>query len=249
MDQNVLVGCSGWNYRHWRGDFYPSDLRQADWFGFYATRFNAVEINHTFYRLPTRDVFSAWADAAPPGFAYVLKGSRFATHTKKLLDADATVPRFLAPAAALGGFGAGVLWQLAPSQRRDDARLGDFLAQLPVNGTHAIEFRHPSWFDDAVFASLDRAGVGFVVHDIHGLAVPAVVTGGLAYLRLHGWPEGRYAGSYPDGELDRHADWLRRARRHGAKVRAFFNNDIGGDAPRDAERLAGRLHPAVMRVE
>jgi uncharacterized protein YecE (DUF72 family) len=137
-----------------------------------------------------------------------------------------------------------VLWQLAPSQRRDDARLADFLAQLPANGTHALELRHESWFDDAVYARLDAAGVGFVVHDIHGMTVPAVVTGGFAYLRLHGWPDGRYVGSYPDAELDRRAAWLAEAQRHGARACAFFNNDIGASAPVDARRLAGLLGPS-----
>lgn len=234
----ILIGCSGWQYPHWRGDLYPAELKPKDWFAHYAGRFRAVEVNNTFYRWPTDATFARWRAAAPRGFRYVVKGSRFATHMKQLNDPAATVGRVLAGVRRLGSTLAGVLWQLPPRMRYRREKLAPFLAELPADGTHAIEFRHASFFVDEVYALLDRHRVGFVVHDHgwQGLTVPRIVLGCCCYLRLHGFAEGRYAGGYPDDQLARWADWLVANAQRGLTC-AFFNNDLGGDAPRDAARL------------
>lgn len=236
MDAMPLIGCSGWQYREWRGGFYPAGLSQRAWFARYAEAFAAVEVNGSFYRWPVAATLVRWREAAPPGFRYVLKGNREVTHTDRLRAPERTVLPLLAALGALGDACAGVLWQLPPGLRRDDALLARFLAVLPADGTHAIEFRHPSWHCDATAARLDARVVGCVAHDFAGAEPWTVATGGVRYLRLHGWPEGRYSGGYPDERLARWADWLAQHRGAGLCC-AFLNNTMSGDAPGDAMRL------------
>jgi len=232
----IRIGCSGWNYRHWRGAFYPEKLPVKRWFAFYAAQFDTVEINNSFYRLPTAETFDKWREQAPPGFCYAVKANRFLTQAKKLKECEEPLARMLAPLRHLPPALGPILYQLPPSLGLNLERLERFLALLPPDLTHVFEFRHKSWYADAMFALLDRYGIGFVTHDFPGLASPRIATGTLAYVRFHG-ASGKYWGRYPDKALLDWADWMRAQRRGGRPVWAYFNNDTEAAAIHDALTL------------
>jgi uncharacterized protein YecE (DUF72 family) len=229
------VGCSGWQYKHWRGDFYPANLPSSRWFEHYATRFDTVEINNTFYRLPEASTFSAWQRRAPPGFLFAVKASRFLTHMKKLNDPAEPLDRFFTRAAHLRGALGPVLYQLPPRWPVNVERLSVFLEMLPSRRRHAIEFREPSWYTDEVFALLKQYRVALCLHDMEGSASGKLVVGPFVYARFHG--PVKYSGGYSDDTLATWADWFAEQAQHGRAIYAYFNNDIGGHAPRDAIRL------------
>ena len=236
MDGRVRVGCSGWQYRHWRGNFYPADRPQTRWFEYYASVFDTVEINNSFYRLPTAETFASWAARAPERFLFAVKASRFLTHMKKLKDPEEPVERFFSRARALGRHLGPVLYQLPPGWKLDLARLEYFLQVLPSGVRHVVEFREPSWYTDDVFALLERHRVALCLHDMPKSSTGRLRIGPFVYVRFHG-ASGRYDGSYPDERLARWADWLDEQRTSGVDVYAYFNNDVGGHAPRNALTL------------
>jgi uncharacterized protein YecE (DUF72 family) len=235
MTSTVRIGCSGWQYRHWRGDFYPAALPASRWLEFYASHFDTVEINNSFYRLPEPTVFTLWRRRVPPGFIYAVKASRFLTHMKKLKDPEEPLDRFFSRARQLGPKLGPVLYQLPPRWPVNVDRLANFLKHLPRRRRHAIEFRDPSWYSDDVFALLERAGVALCLHDMKGSTPERVAIGPFVYLRFHGTT--RYGGRYDDETLESWAEWLAPRVAAGVPVYAYFNNDVGGHAPRDAARL------------
>src|SRR6267142_1690962 len=170
LTPSIRVGCSGWQYKHWRGDFYPADLPQSRWLEYYAARFDTVEINNTFYRLPKAATFTVWGRRAPRGFVYAVKASRFLTHMKKLKEPDEPIRRFFSRATHLGRAFGPVLYQLPPGWPVNLERLETFLKALPCRRRHAMEFRDPSWHSDAVFALLRRHEVALCLHDMAGSA-------------------------------------------------------------------------------
>jgi uncharacterized protein YecE (DUF72 family) len=232
---SARVGCSGWQYKHWRGDFYPQGLPQTRWLEYYAERFNTVEINNSFYRLPDPSTFVSWRKRVSPDFVYAVKASRFLTHMKKLKDPEQPLKLFFSRAHNLGRLLGPVLYQLPPRWTVNLERLTTFLRALPKNRQHVIEFREPSWYNDNVFARLERYGVGLCLHDMQGSASGPLAVGPLTYVRFHG--TSKYSGSYDDAALDQWAAWLAERLRAGRPVYAYFNNDVGGHAPRDAVRL------------
>ena len=232
----ALVGCSGWEYKHWRGDFYPADLPKTRWFEYYASRFDTVEINNTFYRLPEESTFARWADRAPLEFVYAVKASRFLTHMKKLKDPEEPVERLFQRMRPLGKHLGPVLYQLPPNFRLELTRLENFLGALPRDVRHVVEFRDPSWYVPSVDALLERYGVGRCLHDMKGSATTRERVGPFVYVRFHG-ATGTYSGGYPRDRLERWAEWLRAQLSAGVDVYAYFNNDVGGHAPRDAGTL------------
>jgi uncharacterized protein YecE (DUF72 family) len=158
MAQSLLhVGTSGWSYPHWRGFFYPPKLSQKAWFKFYAAQFDTAEINATFYRVPTRASVCAWREAAPEGFQFAWKASRYITEAKKLRDAEGPLERIYAPMAELGPKTGPTLFQLPPQLGLDLERLRTFLQLLPAGGRQAIEFRHPSWYGESGLRASLRA--------------------------------------------------------------------------------------------
>ncbi len=229
------IGCSGWQYRHWRGDFYPAELPQSRWLEYYAERFDTVEINNTFYRLPEAATFAAWAARVPSAFLYAVKASRYLTHMKKLREPEEAIDRLFSRAVSLGRHLGPVLYQLPPRWPVDVARLTAFLAALPKRRPHAVEFRDPSWYVPEVFAALDRYHVALCLHDMAGSATARQAVGPFVYVRFHG--TSRYGGRYPDAHLEDWGDWLAAQLASGRPVYAYFNNDVGGHAPRDALRL------------
>jgi len=240
----IHIGCSGWNYRHWRGTFYPDGLRAKDWFAFYAEQFDTVEINNSFYRLPKAETFDSWREQAPPGFRYAVKANRFITQAKKLKDCEEPVARMIAPTRHLKSKLGPILYQLPPMLRIDLDRLETFMKLLPTDLTHVFEFREKSWYDDATLALLDRYGAGFVAHDFPGTASPRWASGAVAYVRFHGGV-GKYYGRYRDEVLLDWSDWLKRQIEAGKSIWAYFNNDGEAAAIHDALTLKAMMRQAA----
>ncbi len=234
----IIVGCSGWSYPHWRGHVYPRDAPATRWLELYAATFDVVEVNATFYRLPTRRAVEQWARVTPDDFVFAVKASRYLTHVKRLRELPQGLRRLrerIAPLEMAGKLGP-VLWQLPPNFERDDERLAAALAELGA-GRHAFEFRHPSWFTEEVEALLRAHDVAFVVADSrrHPLPVPGR-TASWTYLRFH---DGRGRdGNYSERQLAEWASGLRRGRGGGY---VFFNNDWEGFAVANALRLRDLL--------
>jgi uncharacterized protein YecE (DUF72 family) len=240
----VLVGTSGWSYKHWRGVFYPERLPARDWLRFYARRFATVELNTSFYRTPRAASFAQWRGAAGPGFVFAVKANRYITHTKRLRAPAEPVARELRTVDQLGDALGPILLQLPPNLERDLGRLDGLLAALPTGPRFAVEFRHPSWHDPEVERRLREHGVAVCLHDWRGQPWPpeAVEAGpgenpaSFVYLRLHG-PTGSYTGRYGERALERWAGRCRDWCAAGRDVYVYFNNDAGGAAVADASTL------------
>lgn len=237
----IWIGTSGWVYQHWRGCFYPPGLPQRAWLGYYARHFPTVEINRSFYRLPTQANFAAWAAAAGfhGGFTFAVKASRYLTHHKRLYGPEGPLARLHQAATGLGPHLGPVLYQLPPGWPADLPRLAYFLAHLPPGRRAAFEFRDPSWFQPAVLDLLDRAGCP-LVRAIGGHYTPLEVpdVGAFRYLRVHG---GLYGVGLTDGELAFWADRLRAEAVAGRDMYVYFNNDPDCHAVYDAFRLRALL--------
>jgi uncharacterized protein YecE (DUF72 family) len=240
----IRVGCSGWNYRHWRSLFYPDKMAMKNWFEFYAEHFDTVEINNSFYRLPTADTFAKWRDQAPEGFCYAVKANRYITQAKKLKDCEDPLARMIDPMRHLGQALGPVLFQLPPSMKINLERLESFLKLLPRDLSHVVEFREKSWLTQETLAMLDAYGVAFCIHDMPGSATPRWVTGKVAYVRFHG-AEGKYWGRYSDEGLFDWSGWMAQQAKAGRNVWAYFNNDIHAHAIHDAQTLKAMARQAV----
>lgn len=228
----IHVGTSGYNYPEWRGSFYPAALPAAKMLGFYAGAFSAVEINYTFYRMPTAKALAAWADATPPEFVFALKAPRRITHERRLLGIDEPLAYFRDAARALGPKRGPLLFQLPPDFRKDTARLGDLLAMLPRGERHAFEFRHHSWFDDEVYRLLSAWNAALCVADTETGTVPLVPTADFGYVRLRN-------PAYGDPEL---CDWARRLREpRWRDAYVFFKHEESGAGPALVRRLLAAL--------
>jgi uncharacterized protein YecE (DUF72 family) len=233
---SIRVGTSGWHYRHWIDHFYPAGLHSDDWLAFYARYFHCVEINSSFYRLPSTNSIATWLQQAPAGFSFTLKASRYITHMKKLHDCAAPLAEFVRLARRFGGRLAAVLFQLPPRWHVNAQRLADFLDLLPRDLACAVEFRDPSWHIDGIYRLLEERGVAFCQFHLAGLSSPPVITARLVYVRLHG-PEAPYSGRYPARELRAWADRAKAWDRQGREVCLFFDNDEQAAAIRDAQAL------------
>ena len=250
----VRIGCSGWDYAHWRARFHDANVPRRLWLESYAQVFDCVEVNSSFYRLPASETFANWASRVPPGFLFAVKASRYLTHMKKLKDPTEPMYRLLEHAQHLGTRLGPILYQLPPRWMPDVQRLATFIEALPTHTpghdgprvgplTHVIEFRHEFGVTDEVLAMLRGRGVGLCLHDMPGGPADSAaraVTGDTIYVRFHGGT-GRYSGRYPDRVLDEWADFLGPQIEAGRHVFAFFNNDIDAQAPTDAVRLRQRL--------
>jgi uncharacterized protein YecE (DUF72 family) len=237
----VRIGCSGWNYPHWRERIYPKGLPPAKWLEHYATLFDTVEINTTFYRLPRVHAVARWVEQTPPGFAFAVKASRYLTHVRRLRDLGEGIERFyehIEPLARSPKMGP-VLWQLPANFRRDDERLSAALEALPA-GRHCFEFRDESWFAAEVYELLRRHEVALVIGDHPERPFQAhELTAGWTFIRFHHGHRGRN-GNYSQRELEEWAtrleDWRTRV-----EVFAYFNNDWEGYAVDNGLWLRKRL--------
>jgi uncharacterized protein YecE (DUF72 family) len=237
----VRIGCSGWNYPHWREVVYPKGLTPRRWLEHYATLFDTVEVNTTFYRLPSRSAVAGWVEETPPGFLFSVKGSRYLTHMKRLTDLGRGLERFyeriepLVESPKLGP----VLWQLPANFHRNDERLATALSQLPP-GRHCFEFRHASWFVPEVYELLSRHGAALVIGDHPQRSFQThELTADWTFIRFHYGSRGR-RGNYSEAELE---TWKRRIAAWRAKVEvfAYFNNDWEGFAVRNGLWMKARL--------
>jgi uncharacterized protein YecE (DUF72 family) len=231
----TFVGTSGWSYKEWKGSFYPADLPADGMLRHYASRLPTVEINNTFYRMPSEKVLLEWAAQVPPEFRFVLKASRRITHVNRLADEDGSLGYFLRTANVLGEKLGPTLFQCPPSLKKDLGRLSEFLALVPRTWRAALEFRHASWFDDAVYEALRAHDVALVAVDEDEGATPLVATASWGYLRLR-------RTEYRDDELEA---WMERiGSQPWGEVFAFVKHDeAGGTGPATAMKLLGKATP------
>jgi uncharacterized protein YecE (DUF72 family) len=240
MPLHYYIGTSGWHYDHWRSRFYPEKLAKPKWLEFYATNFTTVELNNSFYRLPSEAAFVTWRDSSPANFTFAVKVSRFITHIKRLRDTEEAVEKFITRVQILGEKLGPLLYQLPPNMHRDDERLESFLSILPSGMRHVIEFRHQSWLEESVFKILHKYNIGLCVFDMPSLSCPLEVTADFAYVRFHG-STGLYWSCYSDEEL---ADWAKRLADLVVNLKSvyiYFNNDAEAFAVRNAMTLRGYL--------
>ena len=239
----TLVGTSGWSYEHWRGGFYPDGVKPADRLRFYATKLPTVEIDATFYRLPSEKAVLAWREAVPPGFAFAVKGSRLITHFRRLREVDEAVDGFMQRLALLGETLQVVLWQLPADLTRDDALLDTFLSRVGRGVRHAVEFRHVSWLAPETFEVLRAHGAAHVHVSSGDMPVDLTPTAVFVYVRFHDTVT--YHGRYLEPALRPWAEFLREQAEAGRDAYVYFNNDEGGHAPLDAARLTAMLKRGV----
>ncbi len=233
----IYIGTSGYQYTHWKGDFYPKELPVSKWFEHYSKFFDTVEINNTFYRMASAETFEGWRKAAPQGFCYVIKYSKYGSHNKKLKDPEGHVNYFLDRAVHLKETLGPILVQLPPNWKRNYKRLDDFLKETPKDLRWAVEIRDPDWFSDEFYELLRKHKASLVFHDMiknH----PREITADWIYMRFHGE---NYSGSYTEKELDKIAEEITEYKEGGKDVFVYFNNDLGGHAIRNALTLKEKL--------
>ncbi len=238
----IYVGTSGWSYPHWEPELYPAGLPARERLAWYAASFGTAELNASFYRWPRAAAFASLRRRLPDGFRLSVKAPRGLTHGRKLYAPEAWLERIAAGWHELGDRRAALLVQLAPGHERDDARLAYFLDLVPAWMRVAVEFRHPSWHCEEIFALLEAHGAGYCV--MSGANLPCVlrVTADFAYLRLHGPDHYHlYAGSYSDADLGWWATRIGEWTASGRDVYAYFNNDGDANAVRNARTLQAML--------
>ncbi len=234
IPSRLYCGACGWNYGSWRGRFYPEKLPQKNWLSFYADRFDTVEVNNSFYRLPSKETFEHWRDAVGGGFTFAVKASRYLTHLKRLIDPEEPLTRILDNSAGLGDKRGPILYQFPPNWAMDPGRLEHFLKLLPSKARHAFEFRDGSWQNDQVWSLLARYGCAYCVMDSPGLPLHLKTTADFTYIRMH---SGKAENTdYSKAELAAWADRVREFLAHG-DVYIYFNNDSQAFAVNNALAL------------
>lgn len=241
MAGTLYIGTSGWHYKHWVGTFYPAEAKPREFTDYYLRFFRTVEINNSFYKLPSAETFAAWRDSVPPDFLFAVKGSRFITHMKKLKDPQQSSIRFFENVAALQEKLGPILFQLPPGWHANTERLAQFLAVLPPHFRYAFEFRHPSWYSAEVLELLRQHGAAFCIYELEGHLSPFEITTSMVYVRLHG-PGGKYQGSYSEEGLGWWAGRCLEWQHQGLDVFVYFDNDEQGFAAFNAQRLQQLVH-------
>lgn len=229
-EANIYAGTSGYSYPEWKGSFYPEKHPQSKFLEFYATKFSTVEINNTFYRFPKAGLLEGWRDGTPDGFTFAVKANQGITHKGRLQDVEELTRDFVERCQLLHGKLGPILFQLPPYFKRDDDRLLTFLDSLDPRLRYAFEFRHDSWFDDAVFNLLSDNGAALCVSEGDKLDTPRVATGSFVYARLR-------KDDYSDQELARWHDWMSEQTDAGRDVFAYLKHDEEGASPEAALRL------------
>ena len=231
----ILIGTSGYNYPEWKGSFYPADLAAAKMLPYYAARFSTVEINYTYYRMPTEKILSGWIAQVPPEFRFTLKAPKRITHDAKLVGCEDLTAAFCRIAGTLGSQLGALLFQLPPTLKKDMPRLEAFLASLPPKAPAAFEFRHASWFDDEVYASLRNHGMALCVADSEKLETPLEVTADFAYFRLRD-------EAYQSQDI---AEWglkIAGVQSRCKYIFVYFKHEEEGKGPAFAKELRENLH-------
>jgi uncharacterized protein YecE (DUF72 family) len=236
----IHIGTSGWHYAHWRGPFYPDNFPPAKMLRWYAERFDTVEINNSFYQLPTAAALAAWCRETPANFCFALKASRYITHNRKLKYPKETVRKFMSQAARLKRRLGPILFQLPPSWKVNVERLEEFVGSLPRRRRYAFEFRNPTWNTSPVYETLRRHNAAFCIFELAGFRSPLEVTADFAYVRLHG-PGNAYQGDYSGRHLRMWAKRIETWRKNLRHVFVYFDNDQAGFAAKNALALRRML--------
>jgi len=232
-NKHIYIGCSGYQYDHWKENFYPPDLNKNQWLDYYQNHFNTVEINNTFYNLPEKSTFRNWKQTLQPDFKITLKFSRYATHMKKLKDPQDPIKKFLDHANPIRDRIATILVQLPPNWHCNPQRLDNFLSKVPTDQRWAVEFRDKSWLNEEVYDILSRHDAALVMHDLID-GHPRRRTASWSYWRMHGRPPGeKYSHQY----LTARADEIAKERKDGRDTFVYFNNDKNGYAVQNARQL------------
>jgi uncharacterized protein YecE (DUF72 family) len=244
---SIHIGTSGWNYKHWLGRFYPEKIRSADMLEFYLHHFDTVELNNSFYQLPSTKAFRTWRETVPKNFLFAVKGSRFITHMKKLKAPKTSTRRFFTRIEKLEDKIGPVLFQLPPHWRVNAKRLETFLERLPNQYRYAFEFREPSWFTGEVYNLLRGHNCALCIYHMSGYDSPIELTADFVYLRMHG-AESTYGGSYSDSQLEMWARRIEDWRSQSKEVFVYFNNDPEGHAITDAKRLKRNVRKMIAGI-
>lgn len=237
MPCDIRIGTSGFHYKHWKGPFYPPKMPASAMLDFYGRRFDTLELNNSFYRLPTVSAFQCWRDSTLENFVFAVKASRFITHNKKLKDPENAVDNLLPRAAHLGNKLGPMLFQLPPKWRVNPERLRNLLQILPRDVRYAFEFRELSWITAEVVGILREFNAAFCIYELAGYHSPLSITADFTYVRLHGPDSGKYQGSYSEERL---SQWARQIESWAKELKAiyiYFDNDQAGYAAANALRL------------
>jgi uncharacterized protein YecE (DUF72 family) len=240
----IRIGTSGYHYKHWIGRYYPAGMKPPGMLAHYARDFDSVELNNTFYQLPSEETVDSWRTGTPPGFLFAVKGSRFITHMIKLEEAQRGLSNFLPRVERLRSKLGPILWQLPPRWKVNVERLDEFLSLLPRRHRYAFELRNATWMTDAVLEVLRKYNAAFCIYELAGYHSPIEITADWTYIRLHGPSAFKYQGSYSDAQLTEWADRIRGWRRRMKATYVYFDNDDSAYAVRNAltlKRLLGKL--------
>lgn len=233
---SIYIGTSGWSYDHWKDNFYPQKLKNAQWLNFYSENFLTVEINSTFYRMPRESTVDNWFKQVPENFLFSVKASQYITHRKRLHDCQDSVEYFYKMISHLESKMGPILFQLPPSFKINAERLNEFIGLLDKKSKITFEFRHPSWFCDEIYEILNKNNIALCITDLNGQLSPEEITGDFTYIRLHG-PQKAYQGSYNTAEIK---NWKKKIEKWTSKnisVFCYFDNDEKGHAIADAKSL------------
>ena len=230
---SINIGTSGWNYKHWKGNFYPEGIPQKKWLEYYITKFSTVELNNTFYRLPLVSTFKKWHDSTPENFLFSVKASRFITHIKRLNEPEEPVDKFISSAKNLKTKLGPVLFQLPPGFKYDPERLECLLKILPPKLRYTFEFRNSTWWNDETYQLLRRYNSAFCIFELGEIISTKEVTADFVYIRLHG-PSGRYSGDYDKHTIKEWADLFNQWKKEDKDIFCYFDNDERGFAAKNA---------------
>ncbi len=234
--EKLKTGTSGWHYSHWKGAFYPEDIKNRDMLEYYADNFGTAEINNSFYRLPDIKTMKNWASRVPKGFLFAMKASRYITHMKKLRPDKNSIKKLMRRHDALGSKKGPILFQMPGKFGFNGERLETFLKALPKGKQYAFEFRDKGWFRQETYEILSKAKAALCIYHFKGYESRMQTTADYVYVRLHG-PAGAYEGEYGKKGLKKWAKAVSEWLRQGKKVYFYFDNDQNGYAPKDAMRL------------
>jgi uncharacterized protein YecE (DUF72 family) len=237
MTCEIRVGTSGYHYKHWKGPFYPQKISPHGMLEFYSQNFDSVELNNSFYRLPTEEAFDNWRESVPADFVFAVKASRFLTHQKKLKDPESALEKLLPRALRLSNKLGPILFQLPPRWQVNPGRLEALLEALPGDLRCAFEFRDLSWIRNDIDKLLTRFNAAFCIYELAGYRSPFTITADFAYVRLHGPGPGKYQESYSAPRLRRWSQQIEDWAKDLAAIYIYFDNDQAGYAARNALTL------------
>jgi uncharacterized protein YecE (DUF72 family) len=234
--KKIYVGTSGWNYDHWKGPFYPKDIKPKDEFKYYIDHFKTVEINSTFYRLPSKKTLLNWKKSSPKDFIFSIKASRYITHVKRLKEPKKSLSIFLSLIKNIKPKLGPILFQTPPNWKVNIKRFENFIKFLDKNYKYAFEFRDRSWLIEDIFDLLKKNNLAFCIYDLQGFQTPIEITADFVYVRLHG-PKSAYSGSYSKKNLKKWAKLFKKLKKNKLDIFCYFNNDEKAYAVKNAQEF------------